>query len=429
MRSPLVLLVLAPLAAHATDFGVAGSASTSSTKNLTVSAAGQSLSVDLYYPTNAPGPGPAAVVAHGFSGSKSDLAAWGTHLASWGMVVAVPTFPSSGSAAASGNANSLNALLDWLGTEGARSGSPVFGKVDATRRAVLGYSAGGAAALIAAGREPKDGVVVGLDPVDDNGQQPGAAAAAVATAAGMGVVLSTEPASCNNTGSDQAAVYAAFPGQKLALKVVNANHCDPPDPASGLCGLACGAPDATRAMHFKRYATAAIRWALFCDSAARGWIDGSEVAAELTAGTVAALASANLGCATPAADGGVADAGAPDAGPIDAGTPDAGGGTDAGAGDASAADAAAGDAGAADGGVIDAGRDGGFDAGTDGGTAPADAGSPDAGGDAGAAADGSHAADGGGASAAPGGCGCGAGALLPSAALLPLALRRRRERR
>jgi hypothetical protein len=112
--------------------------------------------------------------------------------------------------------------------------------------------------------------------VDDSADD---AANSASKIAGMGAMLPAQPALCDLLGNDQATVYANFPGQKLYAQVANAIHCDCQDPA-GACQNSCGNADPVRQMHFQRYATATLLWALECDPRTLTWIDGAAIAAD-----------------------------------------------------------------------------------------------------------------------------------------------------
>ncbi|MHB8418251.1 MAG: alpha/beta fold hydrolase [Myxococcales bacterium] len=268
------------------DPGQPGPYAVGTTLNLSETFAGQSVPLDLYYPT-APDGGaldlgdggvPEVVVSHGWLDNKSSFAGWGQHLASWGFAVAVPSWTNGMYYTnAPANAASIVALLAWMDSEGAADpASPLYRLADGERHGLVGHSFGGLTVYLVASQDPTVQAVVGLDPVDDPS---GSAAAAVPKIAGLGAMLPAQPALCDTFGSDQATVYANFPGQKLYAQVANAIHCDCQDPAGG-CQSTCGPADPIRQMHFQRYATAALLWAFSCDSRALTWLDGAAIAAD-----------------------------------------------------------------------------------------------------------------------------------------------------
>jgi dienelactone hydrolase len=107
----------------------------------------------LWYPTDAEAPFAFAAVVPGFVSVQGQIATWGSFLASHGIVTI--TIGTNGL----GDTPDLRAkaLLDALKTvaeENGRSGSPLEGKLDVNRQAVMGWSMGGGGALLAAERTP-----------------------------------------------------------------------------------------------------------------------------------------------------------------------------------------------------------------------------------------------------------------------------------
>lgn len=410
-----VRVLLAVAAALPLSAGAAGpaldapgpySADTSFDVSLTL--AGQTLKVDLFAPHNAPN-APLIVGAHGLSGHKEELTGWGNHFASHGFAVAIPQFSGTDSAAASSNADSEIALLDWMQAQGATAGNFFSGRVDGSRRAIFGHSMGGLVTHLAASRSASIQVAIALDGVDQNSL----AANAVPQMHAFPVELRASIQSiCNAAAPAEPAVIAAFPGPYLVLTVANTLHCDPQDPETSACELGCaalpGPPWVASANHdaikiFRRYATASMRYFLLCDADARSNIDGAAQEADLGAGLITNFTAHNIpgpsGCAMTVADAGVAP-------------PDAGVNEDAGV----AVDDDAGEPVIDDAGALD----------TDAGQPGVDAGTPDAGtveNDAGVTIP----ADGGEDEKAPiGGCQCTATGDLTPLALLMLGLVRRR---
>jgi MYXO-CTERM domain-containing protein len=411
----MVLVALAwPCSALATEPALDGDgpyvAATSADVTLTL--AGQTLKVDLFAPQGAP-PAPLIVGAHGLSGHKEELTGWGTHLATHGFAVAIPQFSGTDSAAAPGNADFEIALLDWMQAQGATTGNFFSGRADGARRAIFGHSMGGLVTHLAAAKSASIQVALALDGVDQNSM----AAMAVPQMHAFPVELRASIQSvCNAAAPAEPAVIAAFPGPYLVLTVANTLHCDPQDPEMSSCELACaalpGPPWYASANHdaikvFRRYATAAMRYFLLCDSEARSQLDGVAEQADVAAGLVTNVTAHNIGapmgCGSADVDGGavLVDAGSPiDAGDVE----DAGSFMDAGLP------------------PFDAGPpfdDAGFpwlDAGTDAGaTMETDAGQVSI-------------SDGGVQLAPVGGCQCSASGDVGAVALLGLLLRRRRAR-
>jgi dienelactone hydrolase len=263
--------------------------------------AGKSVTFDLYFP-NQGKPAPIVVVGHGFQRKKGNMADWGKELARRGYVVAVPDFPGVFPDYPV-NSKVVSELLSWMVNESQQAGTPLAGKVDGTRRAAVGYSAGGLAALLAASQDPAIDVVVGLDPIDNSGR---GAAAAPAIKAPV-TFIRAEPGSCNNNGN-AASIFASLVAPRLSLKVQNATHCDGESPTGALCELVCGAQDKARHLLFRRYAFATLDYLLLCDIAMAPWLGGASAKADtgITDIVVQAGFPPQPGCAA-----------APDAGPPD----------------------------------------------------------------------------------------------------------------
>jgi dienelactone hydrolase len=114
----------------------------------------------VYYPTDTSlGTWGAVAIVPGYSALFADEEAWmGPWLSSFGFVViGVETNSRTDSADARGT--ELLAALDYLTTQ-----SPVRDRVDPNRTAVLGHSAGGAGAMLAAERRPALKAAIGLAP-------------------------------------------------------------------------------------------------------------------------------------------------------------------------------------------------------------------------------------------------------------------------
>lgn len=237
--------------------------------NVRVRAGDQRVRLDIYYPASG-SRAPVALVSHGFIENGKDMAGWGRHLASWGLIAAVPTFPHNSGYFAARNARSANALLDWLAAQGELPLSPLHGRIDGDRRAQIGYSLGGEIAFLAAALDSRIAVVVGLDPVD--GLFDRAALAAAPRVKALVLLIRSDPTRCNGEGSDQKELFTALGGPKLLDRVHGADHCTPEFPVSALCKLACGRDDLTLRRIFLRDTTALLLWRLAGNIDMRRWI-------------------------------------------------------------------------------------------------------------------------------------------------------------
>ncbi|MFW6369176.1 MAG: alpha/beta fold hydrolase, partial [Myxococcota bacterium] len=182
----LVLVSCAPTRAQAADH------------TETLSLEDSSVTVDFYLPSAAE-PAPMIVVAHGFARSRQDVGPWGTALASRGYVVALPDLPGL---LPDHRKNGLivSALLDWMAEQSEGAHEVLGGRVDPGLRGVVGHSAGGLAAVLAAAADPTIEVVVGLDLVDSSGSGLEAAGSITAPAA----LLMSRPDECNSQGNGSA---------------------------------------------------------------------------------------------------------------------------------------------------------------------------------------------------------------------------------
>jgi dienelactone hydrolase len=211
--------------------------------------ASSKLPVDLYLPSGLK-KAPVAVVAHGFSRSRKNMAGLGRLLGSHGFITAVPDLPSPGDYRR--NALALAALLDQLHSDHLLQVPRPNGK-----SALVGYSLGGLAALLASAMVPHARCWIGLDPVDING----AGEQAAKTLRIPSVVLCAEPGPWTY-GTGQ--IIRALSSPRLALRVKHATHCDPESQTDLMTQFFCGRQNPARRQVFEKYTIAALR-ALFFD--------------------------------------------------------------------------------------------------------------------------------------------------------------------
>ena len=114
----------------------------------------------VYYPTDtSQGTWGALAIVPGYTALCADEEAWmGPWLSSFGFVV-ICIETNSRTDGADARAAELLAALNWLTTQ-----SPVKAEIDPNRLSVLGHSAGGAGAIIAAERRPSLKAMIGLAP-------------------------------------------------------------------------------------------------------------------------------------------------------------------------------------------------------------------------------------------------------------------------
>lgn len=216
---------------------------------------GQTVAVDFYLSSRS-GPAPVVVIAHGFSRNRKTMAGWGGMLAKEGFLAVVPDLPAWADHARNGRA--LAELLAKLQPGRVSPQQRALG-----RAALVGYSAGGFATLLAAAGRTNVACWVGLDPVAIG---PSGIRAAESLAIPC-FVLRAEPAPWNANGIARQ-TFAALPGPAFTLAVKNASHVDAENPTSRAAEWACGKCDPARRDVFGRYLLASLRVGLLSDKAA-----------------------------------------------------------------------------------------------------------------------------------------------------------------
>jgi hypothetical protein len=220
---------------------------------LKVKLTGKEVAVDFYLPQGLK-KAPVAVVAHGFSRSRLNMAGWGGLLASNGFIVAIPDLPAWSDHER--NSLAIRELLDRINsktlvTEPAPNGDG----------ALMGFSMGGLCTLLAAATNDQVRCWVGLDPVD-SGQKGAEAARRLHIPC---AVIQAEPSRCNADGNAKQMV-AGLSGPLFALRVRDATHTDPEQPTDRLAELVCGKADPKRHAIFERYAIAVLKSVFFGDA-------------------------------------------------------------------------------------------------------------------------------------------------------------------
>lgn len=286
LATACVVLVSARASA-ARAYGAAGPKAVG-TKSLDASA-------QIVAPTTG-GPYPLVVASHGWSASGDNQLGWAKHFASWGLVVAVPTFPSPLAPDTATNAGIIEDLVSRLegplaSAHGVAPGA--FG--------LEGHSAGGLATTAAAMKLAPAATVL-FDPVDSG------AVGKVAYAKLCAPVLAifAGPGSCNNNGEWRGFATSAA-GDLLAFDVKGSTHCDGENAARLLCGSFCGgAADATRQAVYAHYATAFLLARLAHDTSAEAALVDATVDADAD---LAAVRHGVSTCAKPGQDAGASDGG------------------------------------------------------------------------------------------------------------------------
>lgn len=305
-------------AAHATDYSADG-ASTYTSGALTPS--GGASGGYLVVPDGA-GPFPFIVASHGWSAAADNQLGWAEHFASYGFVVAVPSFPNTLTPDAKIDSGIIEQLVVLYTDPSTMSAAQ--GKVDPKHVGLEGHSAGGLATTLASA-SLKPQATVFFDPVDDSA---GDGKVAYATLCAPVLGLFADPSSCNNSSGWSAFESTAI-GPLVTANVVGSTHCDGENAPRALCGPFCGGgADPSRQAVYAHYATAFFLAHLKGDATAAAELTSATMDADSRVAKVAVTSAADCSepISTPDAGGPEADAGVPPK--ADAGRP--AGGDDAG---------------------------------------------------------------------------------------------------
>lgn len=305
-----------------------------------IPAAGTNIRTRVYYPDTG-GPYPLVGVIHGANANGGYHTELASTLASRGFVCVVPDMPCGvTSCDHDANQRQISALLEWAVAQSADGASRVAGRIDGSRRGLIGHSWGGLSSHLTAARDPSIDSVVLLDPNDDGGV--GLAATSTITAPVL-QLLAEVPGACNSAWQE-AMVRARLTPPNLQMTLNGSGHCSPGE-MDLFCSFACTAGDNSTTPLFRRYAVAWTACVLAGDTSMAGWVGGSDFGAQVSSGVVEGVFETGLGT-LPCRAGGLPDAGPSDVdagavmpidagsepvdgggGPIDSGTPP---GTDAG---------------------------------------------------------------------------------------------------
>jgi len=173
----------------------------------------------------------AVILVHGFTRTRATMSGHGQMLAQAGLLAIAPDLPYLVD-----SRDNARALADLVAQVREGRLAPA-----AERIVLVGFSAGGLAALLAAG---SPGVVgyIGLDPFD----RPSGIGREFAARLAVPAVLLRAPPSACNAYSIAAPWAQALPRLELDRVFDGARHCDFESPSDWLCRLACGAPDPDR---------------------------------------------------------------------------------------------------------------------------------------------------------------------------------------
>jgi len=216
--------------------------------------AGKSVKVDFYLPRDSTS-APVVMIAHGFSRNRKTMAGWGGLLAQQGYISVVPDLPTWADHERNGRA--VAELLAEV-----QSGNVIQRPKPVGRAALVGFSAGGIATLLAAASNTNVSCWIGLDPVG-KGRETIQAAAFLDISC---FVLRAEPSRWNAKGNARQ-IFAALPGPAFSLEVNHASHVDAENPTSRAAEWACGKTDPLRREAFGRYLLLSLRVGMLRDEA------------------------------------------------------------------------------------------------------------------------------------------------------------------
>jgi dienelactone hydrolase len=274
-----LLALVAPAQAASRSYAASGSLATEA-KTLDAS-------TQVVVPTTG-GPYPLLVASHGWSASGQNQMGWAAHFASWGFVVAVPTFPNPLSPDADVDAGIIRSLVAKLS-----GGQAATYHVKPGPFGVEGHSAGGLATTVAATNATMaPAAVVLFDPVDSAAKGKGA----YATLCAPTLAIFAESSSCNNN-ADWSTFASSTTAELVRFKVKGSTHCDGENDARALCGPFCGgAADPDRQKVYAHYATAFFLSKLTGDAAAATALAEAQTDTDLTD------AASSKGTCAPASD-------------------------------------------------------------------------------------------------------------------------------
>lgn len=254
---------------QASTASASGSRTYADDGTLTVEVKTYDASTDVVVPTTG-GPYPLVVASHGWSASGTNQLGWAKHFATYGFVVAVPTFPSPLSPDTTTNSGIIKSLVTNLTGKDAAQYHVAAGKFG-----LEGHSAGGLATTVAAAGLSPDAVVL-FDPVD----KAGAGKAAYGGLCGPVLAIFAESGSCNQN-AEWLGFESSTKADLVAFKVAGSTHCDGENKARTLCGPFCGgAADPDRQAVYGHYATAFLLAKLKGDATAAAALDDTTVKAD-----------------------------------------------------------------------------------------------------------------------------------------------------
>jgi acetyl esterase/lipase len=197
---------------------------TSTVATVTIPGAGSNMLPATTYVPSSTAPHPLVLIAPGFQLARAQYASYATHLASWGFVVVLTDYYTSGfSIDHQIAANDIGPAITWALAQSNLA-------VNNQQIAVMGHSLGGKIMILAANADSRIKAVVAWDPVDSN--TPSVAPERMTTiSAAIAVVGETTNASgsgmpCAPAADNFSQFYAAAPSPALQATVDGADHMD-----------------------------------------------------------------------------------------------------------------------------------------------------------------------------------------------------------
>ncbi|MEZ4382749.1 MAG: hypothetical protein R3A79_15540 [Nannocystaceae bacterium] len=213
---------------------------------------GCSMSYTLYAPAGVDD-GSLAIVAHGFSQNRGNMAQIAARIASHGVRAVAPDLCHASFIDTDHPQNGADLTL--LAEALAPGGDVIY----------VGYSAGGLATFLAAASDDDTRALLGLDPVDADGL----AAAAAPGIDAPTLALHGEPGSCNNNGASFG-LAALVPGA-WALRTIDGSHCDFQQDEGFACGI-CGPNHPQVRALIVTLSAAFVAWQAGVDLSGEAWV-------------------------------------------------------------------------------------------------------------------------------------------------------------
>jgi dienelactone hydrolase len=220
-------------------------------------AAGDVIAYDLYRPVPSAGlpapPWPAVILNHGFARDRSRHALTAFVLAQRGLVVLTPDLLNllGGEQAQIRNIANTVDHVRWLRTRTATEGDALYGRIDTSRIALAGHSAGASISLEAAIDATAAGIDIAALVLLDGVPWPRTISLVPRLPPLSFVSLRSESGPCNAFGSGARFVEAS-PVPVDEITITGATHCDPENPTDALCAIACGGASAAGTLAYQR---------------------------------------------------------------------------------------------------------------------------------------------------------------------------------